>query len=86
MTLRLVYRVPALLVGAAFLVLAAAPASAYSVICKRGKYDVDSRSEQQLKIAFGSSYCTFRRFNYRSDAESFARKNNMQPGKSCSCR
>jgi len=86
MSLQLRIHLPALFAGAAIAVLAAVPASAYSVICKRGKYDVDSRSEQQLKIAFGSSYCTFRRFNYRSDAESFAKKNNMQPGKSCSCR
>jgi hypothetical protein len=73
-------------VAAAVSVLAISPASAYSVVCKRGKYDIDSRSEEQLKIAFGSSYCTMRRFNYRSDAESFAKKNNMQVGKSCSCR
>lgn len=65
---------------------ASTPAFAYSVICKHGKFDIDSRSEQQLKIAFGTSYCTFRTFSYRSDAENFAKKNNMQPGKSCSCR
>ncbi|MCZ8259192.1 MAG: hypothetical protein O9333_03570 [Beijerinckiaceae bacterium] len=75
------------LAGAAVLGLAAStPAFAYSVICKHGKFDIDSRSEQQLKIAFGTSYCTFRTFSYRSDAENFAKKNNMQPGKSCSCR
>lgn len=71
---------------AALSMLAASPAFAYSVICKHGKYDIDSRDERQLKIAFGSSYCTFRTFSYRSDAENFANKNNMQPGKSCSCR
>lgn len=71
---------------AALSMLAASPAFAYSVICKHGKYDIDSRDERQLKIAFGSSYCTFRTFSYRSDAENFAKKNNMQPGKSCSCR
>lgn len=66
--------------------LAATPASAYAVICKYGKYDIDSRDEAQLKIAFGTSYCTFRRFGFRSDAETFAKNNGMQPGKSCSCR
>lgn len=76
----------AMAAAAAFAALAATPASAYSVICKHGKYDVDSRSEEQLKIAFGTSYCTMRRFSYRSDAENFAKNNNMQAGKSCSCR
>lgn len=50
------------------------------------EYDVDSRSQEQLKIAFGTSFCTFRTFSYRSDAENFAKKNNMDPGKSCSCK
>ncbi len=78
-------RTLALAAGAAA-VLAASPASAYAVICKHGKYDIDSRDEAQLKSAFGTSYCTMRRFSFRSDAESFARNNNMQAGRSCSCR
>ncbi len=77
---------PALLAAATIAVLAASPASAAAVICKSGKYDIDSRDETQLKIAFGTSYCTIRRFSYRLDAESFSKKNNMQPGKSCCCR
>lgn len=85
MSIRSKIRARAALVSA-LAMLAATPAFAYSVICKHGKYDIDSRDERQLKIAFGSSYCTFRTFNYRSDAENFAKKNNMQPGKSCSCR
>lgn len=64
----------------------ASPASAYAVICKHGKYDIDSRDEAQLKIAFGTSYCTLRRFSLRSDAENFSRNNNMRAGRSCSCR
>lgn len=79
-------RLPALAAAAIMAVMAASPASAYAVICKSGKYDVDSRDETQLKIAFGTSYCTIRRFSYRSDAENFSKNNNMQPGKSCSCR
>lgn len=67
-------------------VSAASPANAYAVICKSGRYDIDSRDEAQLRSAFGTSYCTFRRFSYRSDAENFARSNNMQPGRACSCR
>ncbi len=79
-------RLPVLAAAAILASLAATPASAYAVICKHGKYDIDSRDEAQLKIAFGTSYCTLRRFSYRSDAENFSRSNNMQVGKSCSCR
>lgn len=75
------------LAGAALMTLmAVSPASAYAVICKSGRYDIDSRDEAQLRIAFGTSYCTLRRFSYRSDAENFSRNNNMRPGSSCSCR
>ncbi len=79
-------RFPVLAAAAILASLAASPASAYAVICKHGKYDIDSRDEAQLKIAFGTSYCTMRRFSYRSDAENFSRNNNMQVGRSCSCR
>jgi hypothetical protein len=79
-------RLSAVGVAAFMTILAASPASAYAVICKYGKYDIDSRDEAQLKIAFGTSYCTMRRFSYRTDAENFSRNNNMQPGKPCSCR
>lgn len=78
---------PAALATAALLTLmAVSPASAYAVICKSGRYEIDSRDEAQLRIAFGTSYCTIRRFSYRSDAENFSRNNNMRPGASCSCR
>lgn len=80
------FRLPVLAAAAVVAALAATPASAYALICKHGKYDIDSRDEAQLKIAFGTSYCTMRRFGYRSDAENFSRNNNMQVGKSCSCR
>ncbi|MFY8041230.1 MAG: hypothetical protein ACOVN4_16425 [Bosea sp. (in: a-proteobacteria)] len=72
--------------AATIAVLAASPVSAAAVICKSGKYDIDSRDETQLKIAFGTSYCIIRRFSFRLDAESFSKNNNMQPGKSCICR
>ena len=78
---------PAALAAAALLtLLAVSPASAYAVICKSDRYDVDSRDEAQLRSAFGTSYCTIRRFSYRSDAENFSRNNNMRPGTPCSCR
>ena len=64
----------------------ATPASAYALICRHGQFDIDSRDEAQLRSAFGTSYCTFRRFSFRSDAETFARNNGMRPGGRCSCR
>jgi len=79
-------RPAALAATALFTLLAVSPASAYAVICKSGRYDIDSRDEAQLRSAFGTSYCTIRRFSYRSDAENFSRNNNMRPGTSCSCR
>lgn len=79
-------RPTALVAAALFTVLAVSPASAYAVICKSGRYDIDSRDEAQLRSAFGTSYCTIRRFSYRSDAENFSRNNNMRPGTACSCR
>jgi hypothetical protein len=79
-------RLSALAAAAGIAVLSASPANAYAVICKSGKYDIDSRDEAQLKIAFGTSYCTIRRFSNRSDAENFSKNNNMQPGRNCSCR
>lgn len=86
MSFRSHLRLPALAAIALLSVIVASPASAYAVICKHGRFDIDTRDEAQLRIAFGTSYCTFRRFSYRSDAENFARNNNMQPGRSCSCR
>ncbi|KAF0136569.1 MAG: hypothetical protein FD152_981 [Xanthobacteraceae bacterium] len=86
MSLALSIRLPVLAGAALMTMLAVTPASAYAVICKSGRYDIDSRDEAQLRIAFGTSYCTIRRFSYRSDAENFSRNNNMRPGGSCSCR
>lgn len=81
--LRILTATLALLVAGAALPSAA---QAYAVICKHGKYDIDGRSDEQLRIAFGSSVCVFRRFSFRSDAENFARNNNMRSGSNCSCR
>lgn len=66
--------------------MTASSANANALNCKYGKYEVEYRDENQLKILFGTSYCTIRRFSYRSDAENFARNNGMQPGRPCSCR
>lgn len=86
MSLTVKFRLPVLAAAAVMCVVAASPANAYALICKHAKYDIDSRDEAQLKSAFGTSYCTMRRFGYRSDAENFSKNNNMQVGKSCSCR
>lgn len=67
-------------------VLTPSAAHAYSVICRHGQFDIDSRSVEQIHIAFGSSVCVFRTFSFRTDAENFARNNNMRPGTRCSCR
>lgn len=86
MPIRRSTRVIALVALAVVGTVLASPASAYAVICRHGQFAIDSRDDAQLRIAFGTSFCTFRRFNFRSDAETFARNNNMQPGRSCSCR
>jgi hypothetical protein len=78
-------KLPLIVLTAAMSLAAAAPAFAYAVICVHGKYDVDSRSDEQLKIAFGTSYCLIRRFDFRSSAEDWAKANNMKPGTKCSC-
>jgi hypothetical protein len=71
--------------AAALALASASSAYAYAVICVHGKYDVDSRSDEQLKMAFGTSYCLIRRFDFRSTAEDWAKANNMKPGTKCSC-
>jgi hypothetical protein len=58
----------------------------YYVYCANGKIEVDSRNPEQMRSARGSDTCMFSRFNYLSDAQSFAQKNFGGPGKKCSCR
>lgn len=71
---------------AAAAVTATSPALAYGVYCANGKIEIDSRSFEQMRIARGSGICAFGQFNYLSDAQSFARRNNFTPGSRCSCR
>ena len=61
-------------------------AFAYGVYCANEKIEIDSRSFEQMRIARGSGICAFGQFAYLSDAQNFARRNNMQPGSRCSCR
>jgi hypothetical protein len=58
----------------------------YYVYCANGKIEVDSRNPEQMRSARGSDTCMLSRFNYLSDAQSFAQKNFGGPGKTCSCR
>jgi hypothetical protein len=85
MTFRTKMKAPIVAVLAVASLISAAPAFAYAVICVHGKYDVDSRNDEQLKLAFGTSYCLIRRFDFRSSAEDWAKANNMKPGTKCTC-
>ena len=71
---------------AAATALIAGEAAAYGVYCANGKIEIDSRSPEQMRIARGSNICSFGQFNFATDAENFAKKNNFTPGKTCSCR
>ena len=80
-------RLAVLAASAALLVIGSgSPALAYGVYCANGKIEIDSRSFEQMRIARGSGVCAFGQFNYLSDAQNFARRNNFTPGSSCSCR
>jgi hypothetical protein len=64
----------------------AAQAQGYYVYCANNKVEVDSRDPNQMRIARGSGVCLLSQFNYRMDAESFARNNFGGAGGRCSCR
>jgi hypothetical protein len=85
MSIRARMKTPVLILAAAAALVSASSAYAYAVICVHGKYDVDSRNDEQLKLAFGTSYCLIRRFEFRSSAEDWAKANNMAPGTKCTC-
>jgi hypothetical protein len=58
--------------------------SSYGVFCANGRIEIDSRTEEQMRRQRGA--CQFVRFPFRTDAESFARKNFKRVGAPCSCR
>ncbi|MBL8674158.1 MAG: hypothetical protein IPK81_10805 [Rhodospirillales bacterium] len=69
----------------------AAPASSqstthYYVYCANNKIEVDTRDGPQMRSARGSGICQMGQFNYRMDAESFAKKNFGGVGGKCACR
>ena len=49
-------------------------ADQYYVYCANGKIEVDSRNPQQMKSARGSGTYVMSSFNYRTDAEKFAKQ------------
>ncbi|MBQ7586161.1 MAG: hypothetical protein IJU40_07955 [Desulfovibrionaceae bacterium] len=51
-----------------------AQADKYYVYCANGKIEVDNRNPQQMKSARGSSTYMMSEFNFRSDAEKFAKQ------------
>ncbi|QCK86854.1 hypothetical protein E8L99_14370 [Phreatobacter aquaticus] len=73
-------------IALAGLIASTSGALAYGVYCANNRIEIDSRSFDQMRIARGSGICAFGQFNYLSDAQNFARRNNMQPGATCSCR
>jgi hypothetical protein len=78
------------LIASAAIALMAAPitasAAGYYVYCANSKIEVDSRDFSQMKSARGSGICQMGSFGFRSDAESFAKKNFGGVGGKCACR
>lgn len=58
----------------------------YYVYCANNRIEVDSRDPEQMRGARGSGVCQMGQFNFRMDAESFARNNFGGAGGRCSCR
>ncbi len=58
----------------------------YSVYCANNRIEVDMRTLEQMKNARGSDICRLGKFNYLSDAQSFAQKNFGGVGAACSCK
>lgn len=57
----------------------------YSVYCANGKIEVDSRTLDQMKSARGSGTCQLKSFDYKMDADDFAKKQGGV-GASCKCK
>ena len=51
-----------------------AMAEKYRVYCANGKIEVDTRDQKQMKSARGNDTYMMSEFNYRSDAEKFAKQ------------
>jgi len=79
-------RIALLAAGLLALTPFAAHAESYYVYCANNKIEVDSRDPNQMKIARGSGVCQLSSFGFRSDAESFAKKNFGGVGGKCACK
>jgi|GEM_PF-1478801 len=55
-----------------------AAAAKYTVYCTNGKTEVDMRTPAQMKSARGGSTYPLATFDYRTDADNFAKKMNRQ--------
>ena len=49
-------------------------ATDYYVYCANGKIEVDTRDEAQMKSARGSNVKVLSKFNFKTDADNFAKK------------
>lgn len=74
----------AILTAAALLAASAARADNYGVFCASGRVEVDSRSNAEMRSQRGA--CALARFQTRTEAENFARRNYGGVRSSCSCR
>jgi hypothetical protein len=73
-----------ILASAALLAASAARAEDYGVFCASGRVEVDARSNDQMRSQRGA--CALARFQTRTEAENFARRNYGGVRSSCSCR
>lgn len=56
----------------------------YTVYCANGKIEVDMRDPEQMKSARGSNTFPLRQFEYRGDAENFAK--SVKPNEATVCK
>ena len=73
-----------LLAASCLLAASAAQAEDYGVFCASGRVEVDARSNDQMRSQRGA--CALARFQTRTEAENFARRNFGGVRSSCSCR
>lgn len=73
-----------LLAASCLLAAGAARAEDYGVFCASGRVEVDARSNDEMRSQRGA--CALARFQTRTEAENFARRNYGGVRNACSCR
>jgi hypothetical protein len=63
-----------MLLGALCLASPCLASTVYTVYCANGKIEVDTRNEAQMKSARGSNVKVLSKFNFKLDADNFAKK------------